>query len=154
MFGWVTRLYSPVVVNDTIPAPPDAVYAVLEEPSTYPDWLVGAHDVRSVDPDFPEPGTDFDHSVGPGGPLTVDDSTEAIGADEDRRLALLVHAGPFHARVDFELRTAPDGGTDLCFSEVPVGVFRPITPLLRPMLAGRNKESLRRLRERILETAR
>jgi len=145
MLDVIDRLYSPVVAEGVVAVPPDAVYAVLTDPATYPDWLVGAHDVRQVDSDFPAPGAEFDHSVGLGGPLTVEDSTETIGAVPDRRLSLLVHVGPFHARVDFELHLRADGGTDVRFKEAPVGVFRAITPALRPMLFARNQESLDRL---------
>ena len=118
------RLYEPVTAEARIPAPPSAVYDVLADPETYPDWLVGADHMRAVDPDFPNPGSRFQHSVGPGGALTVDDETESLEADAGHHLALLVHAGPFHARVDFDLRRDPDGGTTVSFSERPVGALR------------------------------
>lgn len=140
------RLYQPVTVEATIPAPPSAVYEVLADPETYPDWLVGADHMRSVDDEFPAAGSKFDHSVGAAG-VTVDDQTQSLGADPDHHLALLVNAGVFHARVDFELRREPDGGTHVSFSERPVGAFAPLTPLLRPTLYGRNAASLAKLRD-------
>ncbi|MEO7555990.1 MAG: SRPBCC family protein [Acidimicrobiales bacterium] len=146
MFDLIGRLYSPVVAQGVVSVPPDAVYDAITDPTTYTEWLVGAHDVRQVDSDFPAPGAEFDHSVGLGGPLTVGDSTETIEAVPDSRLSLLVHIRPFHARVDFELHLRADGGTDVRFSEVPVGAFRAITPALRPMLFARNQSSLDRLR--------
>jgi hypothetical protein len=38
------------------------------------------------------------------------------------------------ARVDFELTGRPDGGTDVCFSERPIGLVGALTPVLRPSL--------------------
>ena len=150
MFGSLLhKLYGPVVVEDRLPAPPDEVYDVLSDPETYPDWLVGAERIRSVDPDFPRPGSEFEHSVGPTEPVTVDDRTESIDAEPNRHLALQVHAGPFHARVDFELEPAGAGTTRICFSEQPTGPVAVLTPFLRPSLRSRNKLSLEHLKERL-----
>jgi uncharacterized protein YndB with AHSA1/START domain len=143
------RLYGPVVVETTIPTSPDRVYDVLAEPSTYPDWLVGADRIRSADNAFPKPGAGFDHSVGGAG-VTVDDRTTSVAADQDHRLELDVHAGPFQARVTFELRPLSGGATCVRMTEQPVGFFRGATPLLRPALSGRNRWSLARLRHRMV----
>lgn len=143
----IERLYEPVTAQAWIPAPPSAVYDVLADPETYPDWLMGADHMRGVDEEFPKPGSRFQHSVGPGGPLTVDDETESLEADVDHHLALLVHVGLFHARVDFDLRRDTDGGTTVSFSERPVGLAAPLLPFLRPVLKGRNAASLVKLRE-------
>ena len=140
----IRRLYGPSVTEATIPASPREVYEVLSDPTTYPDWLVGADRVRAVDDSFPKPGSHFEHSVGPGGALTVDDQSESLEADPGHHLALLVHAGPFHARVDFDLTSVAEG-TRVCFTERPVGAFAALTPLLRPTLHGRNAASLTKL---------
>jgi uncharacterized protein YndB with AHSA1/START domain len=121
------------------------VYRYLTDPETYPDWLVGAARIRNIEPSFPVEGAHFDHAVGLGGPLTIPDDTVSRGADDDRRLALRVNAGPFHADVEFQLTPTPDGCTDIRFTETPVGLFAAITPLLRRSLKARNRESLRRL---------
>lgn len=146
MQGLLRRLYAPAEVEAVLPAPPDAVYEVLTDPTTYPDWLVGADHMRSVDDAFPAAGSRFEHSVGVAGPLTVDDRTESLGAEEDRHLALDVHVGPFEARVDFDLVPATGGRTKLRFREQPRGVFAAVTPLLRPTLHARNAASVARLR--------
>lgn len=143
----VDTWWGPVVVRDRLGASPEAVYAVLADPDTYPDWLVGAARMRAADPAFPAPGAEFHHSVGPAKGLTVDDTSESLGAEPDRHLALLVHAGPFHARVDFHLEPAGNGGTEISFSEQPVGPLAVLTPILRPTLAGRNKLSLEQLKK-------
>jgi uncharacterized protein YndB with AHSA1/START domain len=137
-------LWSPVEVRGHVAAPPEAVFAVLAEPRTYPDWLVGAQRIRSVDRDFPAPGAGFDHSVGPTEATTVDDSSEVLDADPPHRLSLLVHAGLLHARVDL-LLVPRDDGTEVRFRERPVGWAAALTPLVRPTLHARNLESLRRL---------
>jgi uncharacterized protein YndB with AHSA1/START domain len=144
MIAHLRRLWDPVEVRRTIPASRDRVYELLADPETYPKWLVGADHMRAVDPDFPRPGSSFHHSVGKE-PVTVDDRTDSLEAEPDRHLALLVHAGPFHARVDFELVTRGTDQTEVRFTEVPVGPFAAVTPLLRPSLHARNVVSLQKL---------
>jgi carbon monoxide dehydrogenase subunit G len=143
------KLWGPVVVEDRMPAAPEEVYAVLADPETYPDWLVGAERIRGVDSDFPRRGSKFEHSVGPTKGATIDDRTESLGAQPNRHLTLLVHAGLFHGRVDFHLEPAGAGGTKIRFSEQPVGPLAVLTPLLRPSFHGRNKRSLQQLRDRL-----
>ena len=143
------KLYGPVVVEDRVSAPPEEVYGVVADPETYPDWLVGAERIRSVDPDFPRPGAAFEHSVGPTDPVTIDDRSESIAAEPDRHLALQVHAGPFHARVDFELEPAGAAATTIRFSEQPTGAVAVLTPLLRASLRHRNELSLRQLKDQM-----
>jgi uncharacterized protein YndB with AHSA1/START domain len=143
------KLWGPVVVEDRIPSPPDEVYAVLADPETYPAWLVGAERIRGVDPEFPRPGSKFEHSVGPTKATTIDDRTESLDAQPNRHLALLVHAGPFHGRVDFHLEPAAAGATKITFAEQPAGPMAVLTPVLRPTLHGRNRRSLQQLRDRM-----
>jgi uncharacterized protein YndB with AHSA1/START domain len=146
------RLYGPIVVETTIPTSRERIYAVIADPDTYADWLVGAERIRSVDDEFPRPGTGFDHRVGGPG-VTVADRTTSVAADPSRGLALDVHAGPFEARVVIELRSVSDRATCVRLSEEPFGVFRGITPMLRLALGGRNRWSLARLRRRVLRGA-
>jgi uncharacterized protein YndB with AHSA1/START domain len=140
MVAW----WGPVEARREMAADPSAVYEVIADPTTYPEWLVGAQRIRAVDPRFPKPGTEFEHSVGPAQAVTVDDATEATGADPPHRLDLHVRAGIFHA--DVRLLVDPAGtGTEVRFLERPTGPWVTITPLLRPVLRARNAESLRRL---------
>ncbi len=60
-------------------AAPERVFAVLEDPSTYDEWVVGCKEIRGVDGVWPEPGATFHHSVGIG-PITVHDSTSVVEA--------------------------------------------------------------------------
>ena len=36
--------------------PPERVFAVLSDPESYGDWVVGAKDIRGADPASPRPG--------------------------------------------------------------------------------------------------
>jgi uncharacterized protein YndB with AHSA1/START domain len=143
----VERLLSPAEVRLAVPAPPDAVFAVLSDPETYPDWLAGAQHIRHVDGEFPAPGSTFQHEVGPTDGATVADESEAIEADPPNRLVLEVHAGPVRGTVEFELeRTA--NGTLVTFRERALGPLGAAMPLLRGPIFLRNRASLERLRQR------
>ncbi len=140
----MVRLWGPVEARTEVGVAPEAVYEVIADPTTYPDWLVGAQRIRAVDPEFPKPGSEFEHSVGPAKAVTVDDSTEATGSDPPHRLDLHVRAGAF--RADVRLLVTPNAaGSEVRFLEVPSGPWRALTPVLRPVLHARNAESLRRL---------
>jgi uncharacterized protein YndB with AHSA1/START domain len=141
------RLLSPVEVRITVPATPEAVFAVLSDPETYPDWLAGAQHIRQVDADFPEPGSRFDHEVGPTEATTVADHTDVRAVDAPERLELEVHAGPVKGVVEFELERTADG-TLVTFRERMIGALGPAMPALRGPIFLRNKASLDRLRQR------
>ena len=143
---WTLRdLWSPVEVRDSVARSRDEVFRYIADPETYPDWLVGAQQIRHVDDDFAKPGSGFDHSVGVTPGLTVDDHTEVIDRRGERKLALRVHARPFfEGEVVFELLDRGDS-TEIVMREEPIGFQRFLTPVLRPLLAARNRASLRQL---------
>ena len=141
------RLRSPAEVRITVPAPPEAVFAVLSDPTTYPEWLVGAQRIREVDHDFPSEGSSFDHEVGPGSAVTVSDSSEVRASDEPSRLELEVHAGPFQGVVEFDLERIADG-TLVTFREHVTGSLAAAMPVLRGPIFLRNRMSLDKLRQR------
>jgi uncharacterized protein YndB with AHSA1/START domain len=141
------RLRSPTEVRVTIPAPPDAVFAVLSDPTTYPEWLVGAQRIRQVDDDFPAEGSSFDHEVGPAPAATVADSSEVRSSDAPSRLELEVHAGPIKGVAEFELERLADG-TLVTLRERVTGSLGATMPLLRGPIFLRNRISLDRLRQR------
>lgn len=136
--------FSPAEARSEVAATPAEVWSAISDPTTYPEWLVGAQRIRDVDPAFPRAGSEFHHSVGPVEALTIDDSTTATDAAPPHRLDLVVRAGPFHAAVEMLVLPSPTG-SEIRFTERPIGVFAPFTPVLRPFLRGRNAESLRRL---------
>jgi uncharacterized protein YndB with AHSA1/START domain len=141
----MVALWGPVEARAEVPADPKEVYDIISDPTTYPDWLVGAQRIRAVDAAFPAPGTGFAHSVGPSKAVTVDDATEAVAVDPPHRLELHVHAGLFRAWVALVVGPGEEG-SEVQFLERPLGVAAALTPLLRPVLRARNAESLRRLR--------
>ena len=145
------RLRSPVEARTTVALGRDAVFRTIADPCTYPSWLVGAQRIRRVDPEFPAPDAEFEHSVGPAEGATVDDSSEVLVADPPRRLDLAVHVGPVSGDVTFLLEEA-GGATTIRLRERPTGRLAALTPVLRPLLFARNRWSLHQLR-RLLEGA-
>ncbi len=128
----------------------DAVFDVLVRPETYPAWLAGCQEIRSVDASWPDQGSQFHHRVGLIGPITIPDSTAVLEIEPGRRLVLEVRARPLiRARAAFSLDDEPeeDGQpvTRITLDEVPVGPFAPLTPVLDPVIAGRNIVSLNAL---------
>ena len=135
-------------VARTINRPIKDVFATLIEPRTYPHWLVGAKEIRSVDADWPRPGSAFHHRVGLAGPLTVADMTKVIDIDEPKLLSLEVRGRPIgRGCATFSLReSGADGGATVVeLDEVPIGRLAPLRPLVDPLTARRNERSLDRL---------
>jgi uncharacterized protein YndB with AHSA1/START domain len=129
-----------------IDAAPDLVFAVLADPHTYPAWLVGNAEVRSVDSDWPRPGSRFRHRVGVW-PLTIADSTELAAIEPGRSLRLKVRARPLIRAVAI-FRIVSDGTrTVVSLEEEPavpiVGAI--VRPFVDPLTHLRNHASLRRL---------
>ena len=127
------------------------VFEVISDPTTYPDWLIGAQGIRKVDPDWPAPGSSFHHRVGVG-PLHVADRTTVLHVHEPKRLSLRAHIGPVgSADVTFVLRER-DGATQVELDERPSdGLLNAVWFTVgRPLLAfgmwGRNDVSLSRLK--------
>jgi Polyketide cyclase / dehydrase and lipid transport len=77
----------------SIKSPPHDVYAVLMDAYAYSDWVVGSKRVRSTDPNWPEVGARFFHTVGPPA-VDIDDSSKLVELVEDRRVALEVRFRP------------------------------------------------------------
>ena len=121
-------------------------FAVLVDPSTYPNWLAGAAAMRDIDDDWPRVGSRFHHRVGIG-PITIADSTELLEIEPDRLLRLAVRARPFVSAV-VTLTVLGDG--DRCvvgFEEEPGprAIGNLVRPLLDPVTHVRNHLSLKRL---------
>ncbi len=125
------------------------VFAVLIDPYTYPQWLVGCREIRDVDDGWPEPGTSFHHRVGLVGPITVADHSKLIEIEAPRHLALEVMARPFiRARVDFVLSSVGSPAarrTRIVLAEVPTGIYAPLRGVLAGPTAARNRASLNAL---------
>lgn len=135
------------LVRREIERPVHEVFTALVRPETYPHWLVGCRDIRSVDDDWPAPGSRFHHRVGLAGPITVADSTEVIDCTDDAMLSLEVRARPFgRGRATFVLAAAGNPGhTVVTLDEVPIGALAPTRPLADPLVNRRNTRSLHNL---------
>jgi uncharacterized protein YndB with AHSA1/START domain len=135
----------------TIDAPPERVYAVLADGRTYAEWVVGAKRIRSVDESWPDPGSRFHHTVGIG-PLQIQDNSEVLEVEPNRRLKLRVRARPAgEAHVTLTLTPTAGARTEVEMEEHPVTGFakRVDNPLFDAGLKGRNAEALRRLKNRV-----
>ena len=133
-------------VTHSFDHPIDVVFAALADPWTYPEWLVGAKEMRSVDAGWPEPGSSFHHRVGLVGPITLADRSSSCEVDAPTLLVLEVRARPAgRARVAFRLSSPTPATTEVEFSEVPIGAARLLTPVADPLARVRNTRSLQHL---------
>jgi uncharacterized protein YndB with AHSA1/START domain len=132
--------------------PPPRVFAVLSDPESYADWVVGSHSIRDADPHWPAVGSRFYHRVG-AGPLTVKDHTEVLEVDAPHRLVLRARARPLGTATVSMVLVPCDGGTHVSMTEVAGDLLSKfaINRLTDPLVDHRNRQSLRRLR-RISET--
>jgi hypothetical protein len=133
-------------VARVIGAPPDAVAAVLADARSYDGVVVGSKRIRWFDARWPEPGTQFHHSVG-FGILHIRDRTTVVRDELPSRLVLAAGMGPLgKAEVDFTL-TPTDGGTRVEMREEPVsGPLKAVwSPPLAAAMRARNTRALRRL---------
>lgn len=130
----------------TIAATPEQVWSVLADGWLYPLFVVGAARMRDVDETWPSVGAQLHHSVG-AWPLMIDDTTEVLEVEEDRRILLLARAWPAgQAHVEITLR--PDGSsTVVTIKEQATAGPGALLPkaIQDPQLHVRNIETLRRL---------
>ncbi len=132
-----------------IASSPAAVWAVLEDPYSYPRWIVGSDRTLSADAGWPAPGSEFRVRLA----LGLTDTTKSRELDLGRRIVLDAAAGIFGpARVTITTEQR-NGGTCVTMVEDPAGKVRPLryVPAVHLLLRLRNLESLRRLRT-IVET--
>jgi hypothetical protein len=136
-------------VDMSFSAPPNRVFDVLSHPPNYENWVVGSRTIESHDPQWPDPGTAFEHTQGKW-PVIIHDESEVVSSVRPHRLEMIVKARPLLvARV--VMRLEPEGdGTHVVMEEEPIGgIMAPFlrTPLGPPLIKLRNTESLRRLRK-------
>ncbi len=129
-----------------ISATPEQVWSVLADGWLYPLFVVGASRMRDVDEGWPAVGAKLHHSVGTW-PLLIDDTTEVLEVEENRRLLLVARgwpAGQAHVEISLE-----PSGTDTVVTIVEQATAGPgaLMPkvLQDPQLHLRNIETLRRL---------
>ena len=126
----------------------EEVFDVLLDAYLYPDWVVGAKSIRSVDDEWPSIGAAFYHRVGAGA-AEVKDKSEILELDAPRRLVLRTYARPAGiARV--VLTASPNGkGTMVTIDEQPEEgtKMKWFTRFIDPAVHVRNVECLRRLED-------
>jgi hypothetical protein len=135
-----------------IDASPDRVFAVLADGWTYSDWVVGTTHIRTVDPGWPQPGTEIHHKAGPW-PVSLRDRSTSLECQPGRMLLLKVRLWPLgagHARI--VLDPVGDGATRVTmieqFTEGPLlGLRNKVNDVF---LHYRNRESLRRLADIVM----
>lgn len=129
-----------------VSASAEEVFDVLLDPTTYPNWLVGARNIRGIDDAWPAPGSHFHHTVGIG-PFTLHDKTKILSADPPQRLVLEAKARPAGvAEVVFEIEPVPTGSR-VVLHERPVRGPAALAHnrVLEGMISTRNRQSLRQL---------
>jgi len=130
----------------TVAAPPGQVWSVLADGWLYPLFVVGASRMRDVDQTWPAVGSRLHHSVGTW-PLLIDDTTEVLEVEEDRRIVLKARGWPAgEARVEISLRPTADATVVTIVENATAGPGALVPkPVQDVQLHARNKEALRRL---------
>jgi uncharacterized protein YndB with AHSA1/START domain len=134
----------------SVSAPPEAVFAVLDDAYAYPRWVVGARRVRRVDPDWPAVGSRFHHAVGTAAG-ELHDSSKVLERVPPDRIVLEVRfrpTGVAHVEVDVQR----DGDNSVVtLAETPTR--GPVSHLPQfitdPLLFVRNALALQRLRHEV-----
>ena len=129
-----------------ISATPEQVWSVLADGWLYPLFVVGASRMRDVDDTWPAVGSCLHHSVGTW-PLLIDDTTEVLEVEEDRRIVLKARGWPAgEARVEISLRPTADATVVTIVENATAGPGALVPkPVQDVQLHLRNTETLRRL---------
>ena len=129
-----------------VAATPEQVWEVLSDGWLYPLFVVGASRMRAVDDSWPAVGSRLHHSVGTW-PLLINDTTEVLEIEENRRLLLLARGWPAgQAHVDISLQPSGDTTVVTITEDATAGPGLLIPKPLRDVqLHARNVETLRRL---------
>jgi carbon monoxide dehydrogenase subunit G len=133
-------------ISREMAAPKDVVWSVIIDPTSYPRWLIGAEEIRRVDPEWPSPGSAFHHRVGIG-PLALPDNSQVEDVEEGRQLRLHVRARPFISAIATFRLVGEGDRTVVSLEEEPTLRFigNLVRPVLDPLTHLRNHRSLRRL---------
>ena len=112
----------------------------------YPLFVVGAARMRAVDDSWPAVGSQLHHSVG-SWPVMIDDTTEVLEVDQERRILLLARGWPAgQAHVEISLRPEGDSTVVTIVEQATAGPGALIPkPLQDVQLHARNRETLQRL---------
>src|SRR3954451_24049172 len=130
----------------SVDATPSSVWRVLADGWLYPLWVVGASRIREVDETWPETGSKIHHSVGLW-PAVLDDDTEVTSCVVGSLISLRARSWPAgSADVTIQVEAEGAGARGRLEEEVAHGPARLAPRFLPvPVLAWRNRDSLRRL---------
>ena len=137
------------VLNVLVDRPPDHVWDVLSDGSSYAEWVMGTKYIRDVDPGWPNLGAKIHFSFGVG-PWTLNDVTTVRLVEYGQHLELEAHAGPLgSARVSIRLLPWGQERTVVILDEHPLtgaGARWHSLPM-EGLLRFRNERMLRSLAE-------
>ena len=142
------------IVQRTVQAPPQQIFAVLADGWTYSDWVVGTVHIRDVDENWPAEGAQLHHKAGPW-PLSLHDSSTVLAVVPDRLLKLRAGLWPLgSAVVEMILDPLPGGATRITMKEdFEAGPLLWVRNKINDLaLHRRNIESLRRLTDIVLRS--
>jgi len=137
------------IVQHTMAAPREAVFAVLANGWAYSDWVVGTVHVRAVAEGWPQAGAVIHHKAGPW-PLSLHDRTVSVRCEPPALLVLSPHLWPLgEVTVTLTLREeGPDRTVVILDEKFERGPMRWLrTKVDDLVLHYRNRESLRRLED-------
>ncbi|MDY7086483.1 MAG: SRPBCC family protein [Actinomycetota bacterium] len=95
------------IVQRTVQAPSDSVFAVLSDGWTYSDWVVGTVHIRNVDANWPQVGSELHHKAGPW-PFSLHDSSTVLAMEPGCHLRLRAGLWPLGEAV-VDIRLEPFG---------------------------------------------
>ena len=104
-----------ISICTTIAAPPDSVWADIEDLSTHTEWMTDAEDIRFTTDQRRGVGTQFTCRTHVG-PLSVSDAL-VVTEWEPGKVMGIEHRGAVTGTGRFTLRPSLEGGTRFCWRE-------------------------------------
>jgi uncharacterized protein YndB with AHSA1/START domain len=135
------------IVQRTVRATPERIFAVLADGWSYSDWVVGTVHIRDVDPQWPQPGARLHHKAGPW-PVSLHDKSTVLAVEPERHLRLSAGLWPLgEAIVDIRLEPlGPETTRVIMHEDFDQGPLRWLQNKANDLLLHRrNTESLSRL---------
>ncbi len=129
-----------------VDAPPEAVFDVLADGSTYPQWWRPVYISTEADDGPPELGKVVKHHFKGRLPYTLRVTTTTVGLERPHRIEVETD-GDLRGTGIWTLTRSESGGTHVCFDwrvHADRKLLRLLTPLLRPALRWNHKWAIAR----------
>ncbi|WP_461164732.1 SRPBCC family protein [Arthrobacter sp. R4-81] len=135
-----------VTVSKTFLASANDVWNVIADGWLYSGWVVGASRIRDVDALWPAEGAVLHHSVG-AWPLLINDKTHVTASNPGKSIELIARGWPLgEAKVVITIEEQRTGCKVTMAEDAIKGPGSAIPKfILDPLIAVRNKETLKRL---------